>query len=76
MTGTLHAAMPIIFICAYAPPATGQHITTKAQIEAHDDFKESFYRRLQEVYEIYVRSINKDYDSFFAKAGRWFKNLF
>jgi len=32
--------------------------------------------KAEDVYEIYIRSINKDYDSFGSTAGRWFNNLF
>ena len=32
--------------------------------------------RAEDVYEIYIRSIKKNYDSFGAKAGRWLKNFF
>ena len=32
--------------------------------------------KAEDVYEIYIRSTKKDYDSFGSKAGRWFNNLF
>lgn len=34
------------------------------------------YVKAEEVYEIYARSLDKNYDSFVSRAGRWFDGLF
>jgi hypothetical protein len=32
--------------------------------------------KAEDVYEIYVRSLDKDYDSFVSRTSRWFGGLF